>query len=190
MANGPHYQIGNYIGEITAQGLSKASTGNSQIVIRVKVLGTVAANGSFTQEPFQYERTIFQTITPNTIDRVADILEKLGYTGKGFGPFDPSHPQHQSLVGKEVDLFCNHENDLKGELREKWGISTGGGGKALELTPLNPKELRELDSLFGRNLRTTTSTPAPAPARSAATRTATAPEPSDPSVITDDDIPF
>jgi hypothetical protein len=186
MASGPHYQIGNYIGEIVAQGLSKARTGNSQFVVRVKVLGVTGQNGAFLTDPFQYERTIFMTITPNTIDRIADTLEMLGYNRQGFGPLDPSHPQHVSFIGKQVDLYCNHENDQNGNLREKWGISTGSGGKALDLTPLNQKELRELDALFGRNIRSapSTSVASPVTGRAPQNRATTAEE------ITDDDIPF
>lgn len=181
--NGPHYQAGNYLGEITQQGLSKAKTGNTQFVVRVKVLGCPTGDGQYAPDPFQYERTIFLTITQNTIDFVSETLEYLGYDRQGFGPLDPSHPQHQSFIGKQVDLYCTHENDQSGNPREKWRISRNGGSKALELTPLNQKELRELDALFGRNLRSGSSKAAPTPTTNRQTSPAT-PE------ITDDDIPF
>lgn len=184
VANGPHYQAGNYVGEIMQQGLSKARTGNSQFVIRVKVLGTPNGEQSYDRDPFQYERIIFMTITQNTINFVSETLEALGYSGQGFGPLDPSHPQHQSFVGQQVDLYCTHEADQSGNMREKWRISRNGGSN-LELNPLNQKELRELDALFGKNLRGTQTSAAPArtaPAQRSAPSVATE--------ITDDDIPF
>lgn len=179
--NGPHYQAGNYVGEIIQQGLSKAKTGNNQIVLRVKVLGTPDGEGSYARDPFQYDRTIFLTITPNTIEFIADTLEQLEYNRQGFGPIDPSHPQHRSFVGKHVDLYCTHENDQSGNLREKWRISRNALGKGVELTPLNNKELRELDALFGRNLRSSAS------ATATVTKPHTKPTQTE---ITDDDIPF
>lgn len=173
MSNGPHYQAGSYIGEVVAQALSKARTGNSQFVLRVKILGA-GSGTSYSRDQNQYERTIFMTITDGTIDYVANALETLGYNRQGFGPLDPSHPHHQSFVGQSVNLYCKHESDQSGNLRERWQVSKKPASKALDATPLDQKELHALDAKFGKAIR-----PASEPVSRASN-----------SEITDEDIPF
>lgn len=186
MANGPFYESGKYIGKVIQQGFTKAKTGTTQFVLRVKVLGYPNEDGSYTPDAHQYERTIYMPITDKTIDFVAQTLEYLGYNRPGFGPLDPSHPQHQSFVDNQVDLYCAHEADQNGEQRERWRIDRGMGSGA-KLDPLSPKEVRELDALFGKAIRPAgTSAPStPSPAKS---------NPNDfvlaGTEITDDDIPF
>lgn len=160
------YQEGPYVGEIISQALGKAKTGTPQFILQFKVLdgGPV------------YTRTIFMAITEKTVEFVVAALEKLGYGAGTFGALDPSHPNHESFVGRQIDVYCRHENDQNGNLREKWSISRGAS--AFKVDPLDNRELRKLDALFGKQL------PKPAPVSSP-------PRPlADGTVITDDDIPF
>ncbi len=149
--NGPFYQPGVYVAEVTAQALSKASTGTNQFVLRFKILGTPTDDGSFFPDANQYERTIYMALTEKTMTFVAEALEKLGYGGTGFGPLDPSHPNHESFAGNQVDVYCKHENDQSGNPRERWQISRGAS--SLKVVPLEAKEVRELDALFGKALK-------------------------------------
>lgn len=176
-SNGPFYQSGVYVAEITAQALSKASTGTTQFVLRFKVLGTPSEDGSFFPDAHKYERTIYMAITEKTIPYVTETLEALGYGAGGFGPLDPSHSNHESFVGNQIDVYCKHEPDKNGDLRERWQVSRPNAG--IKVIPLEAKEVRELDALFGKSLKgKTKSSPQPAVAVM------------DSMVITDDDIPF
>lgn len=177
MPNGPFYAPGAYIAEVVNQGFNKAKTGNQQFVLQVKILGTPDGDSMMPCEQ-QYDRTIYMTLTEKTAPYVVEALRHIGYTGNSFGPLDPSHPQHHSFVRQQIDVFCKHEADQQGTVRDKWQISTGA--PALKVEPLTPKDIRDLDSLFGRELKSKGAQPVPARAAQQANAT----------VITDDDIPF
>lgn len=185
MANGPFYAEGLYVAEVTAQALGETRTEKPQFILRFKVLGTPTDDGAYAPITHQYERTIYMVITEKTMPYVAEKLNRLGYTGRGFGPLDPDSPNHQSFVGNQVDVYCKHESDDKGGTREKWDISRGPS--ALKVEPLTPKKVRELDALFGKSLVyqgiTPTQPPSALPLKSSAHAL-------DGTEITDDDIPF
>ena len=150
--NKTHYKPGNYIGEVLEQGLSKSSKGNPQFILRVKVLGTPLENDEYEEDKMQYSRTIYYTLTDATIGFVAEALEILGYQGDGIGPLDPAHPKHQSFVGQQVNLYCKHEDNDKLDTVERWSINNGSGA-TLKLIPLDAKEIKRWDALFGKALK-------------------------------------
>jgi hypothetical protein len=146
MANAPHYAKGRYLVEITDQGLTKASTGNFQIVLRFKVLeGTQPVC-----EVQQYERTAYLVITENTVDFLMPKLAALGYDHDSLKHLNLRDPQAHDLRGTQAEFFCKHEQDRNGEWRERWDVAMGGASKPLELKPPDQRELRTLDALFGR----------------------------------------
>jgi len=178
MANRPYYDVGLHVGLIVSQQLTEAKTGTAQFVMRVKIMGAPTGDGGYDPYTNQYERTIYMALTEKTIDFVAPQLQKLGFTGTSLGQLDPNSPNHQSFVNNYADLWCSHKDDQQGNPRESWGISQDQP----EREPLDPKKLRQLDSLFGKALRAT-GKPAPV----------TVQRPSrvdDINEITDDDIPF
>lgn len=180
----PFYDVGPYIGEILQQGLTTASTGTVQFVLRVKVLGVPAGDG-YTPNRQQYERSIYMALTEKTESFVVPILQKLGFHGGSLATLDPGHPQHQSFLGDQVDLWCSHNDDGKGGTREQWSVSMEGAQR--ELVPVDPKKLRQLDALFSKSFSGSKAKPARAkeePAPEKAYFTADSQE------ITDDDIPF
>lgn len=175
---GPFYAPGRYICEMTDQGLSTASTGTPQIVWRFLVLETDRRE----QVPAQYERTIYRAVTERTMPYVLDDLRTLGFRGDSFKELDPNNPDHQSFKGVQFVAFCNHEEGQDGKTREKWGIVNEG---SFEIKPMESKKVRELDALFGKELKklkadtaTTERRPAPVGAQQ------------DEFGITDDDVPF
>lgn len=178
MANAPYYEEGLHFGQITRQGITKASTGNMQVVWGVKVLGVPEGEASFAPHNQQYERTIYWTITEKTMSFIVEKLQALEFSGSKFSQLDPNNPYHVSLVGQQVELWCKHEQGQNG-VREKWDFSNGGP-KPMEA--LTTAEARQLDALFGKSFsKGTTGKPA------------TEKRPSqvdDPAQITDDDIPF
>jgi hypothetical protein len=169
MANsGPFYDVGLYVGEFVSQAIGKAKTGNPQIVFRVKILGTPEVDDTFTPCTQQYERTIYMTLTAGTAAFVSEALERIGFTGTSFSTLDPSSPEHQSFRGQQVNLWCKHETGQDGQVREKWSISKPPSSTQLDVVALSPKELRQLDALFGAALKGKTaakpvSKPAPKP---------------------------
>jgi hypothetical protein len=185
----PFYEPGNYVAEVLQQALGEnENTGTSQLVLQVKILGKPdPADPESYMATQQYTRTIYCYITPKTIDYFIENLKTLGFQGSSFSELDPSSPNFQSFAGRQIEVYCQHEtNTRSGELHEKWGISSGS--KSIEIKPLTTKKTRELDMLFGKNLRAlkaeqSQSKPAPAPAPGAA-------PPQDWGVITDDDVPY
>jgi hypothetical protein len=133
----------------------------------------------YTPHRQQYDRSIYWALTEGTATFVAEKLQRIGFTGKSMGQLDPSHPQHQSFVGQQVDLWCSHEDNNKDGVREKWDLSRELA--AIEYKPLDSKQVRQLDSLFGRALsQKPAAKPVPA---------VVGDSDGDPG-ITDDDIPF
>jgi hypothetical protein len=185
MSSGPQYAEGTHVGQIVGQGLSKAKTGNYQVVLGVKILGLPNDDGSYDPHKFQNVRTIYLTITQGTLEFLMPKMEAIGFNGSSWGQMDPAHPQNINLIGTQVDLWCKHETGQDDVLREKWDISTGPKGIVIEA--LSPKDIRQLDSLFGKALK---------PKAVSGQRTATKPvtkqpplrEDSDPG-ITDADLP-
>jgi hypothetical protein len=193
--NGPYYDEGRYLVEVTDQGFSEAKTGTPQFVLRFKVLGTPDPDGDpqgFEPDSMQYERTFYRAITEKTIPYLTDELAILGFQGTSFRELDKSTPNFHDFTGLRVEMICKHENDREGVLRERWSLSIRGAAPTLE--PMEQSKLRKLDTLFGASLKkaapakAATSKPAPqraqtaAPARTAPAATATE--------VSDDDIPF
>lgn len=175
-SNGPFYDVGVHVGEVVSHYLTKASTGNKQLVMKVKILG-IPEGDSYLAHHFQYERTIFWTITEKTVRFVVEKLQTLGFEGTQISQLDSSHPNHISMKGQQVDLWCKHEPGLDGAMRERWDISNVA--MAREVVPLSAKETRELDALFGKAL---------GKPRSVAKVSAGGSE--EELGITDDDVPF
>jgi hypothetical protein len=174
--NQPYYAEGVYVGEVIGQGLGLTKNGNRQFVLQCKILGT-PIDDSYIPASQQYTRTVYRVITDKTMEYVARDLEALDFDGSnGFGPLDPEHPRHQSFKGHQVNLYCKHEDDLQGFPRERWSIANGAA--SLTLTPVEKKDIRELDQLYGKML----------PKKRAASESNVAV--ADSLEITDDDLPF
>ena len=158
MPKSAFYEQGVHVGEVTKQGLAKAKTGTPQFVLGVKILGVATGDGSYNPHRDSYERTVYMALTEKTLPYVESKLQKLGFAGNSLGQLDPSHPQHQSFVGAQVDLYCKHEYDNTGNTVEKWDIATGSG---ITGDLLDQRDVRQLDALFGRMLRPGTATQKP-----------------------------
>ena len=87
-------------------------------------------------------------------------LSLLGFVGGSTLLLDQDHPQAMPLRGKELAFWCEHKPKQvqqgdqwvdTSEIREVWSIGhASGGGTAA--TPLEDKEQRQLDALFGKAL--------------------------------------
>lgn len=180
--SGPFYAPGRYIGVVTGQGISMTNTGKHQFVLKVNVTGY--QNGEPVEQ--QYERTIYRVLTDKTIEYFMDDLKTLGFTGESFRFLDPGTSGYQDFTGREVPLNCEHDT-YQGKTSEKWSLARAGTSKPIE--PADSASLRQLDNLFGKQLKTLKQTSAasrPAP-RAQAT---SAPPPQDFGGIDDNDVPF
>lgn len=145
------YQPGRYWGKITEQAIGKTSNGNPQIVLRFLVLGRInPANpeGDLLPVESQMERTFYRVITEKTIDFVMQDLETLGFSGTSFSQLDPNHESSQDLTGKELEWSCSHES-YQDDMKERWHLARSG----VVVQPLESKELRKLDAMFGKQLK-------------------------------------
>lgn len=186
MSNAPYYEPGAYVGEVVEQGIAKAkSTGTPQFVLRVRVIGKVDPKDASGYQPVtENERSIYRAITDKTVEYLMEDLKALGFTGASFAELQPGHLHHQSFVGNQIDLYCKHEPDLNGQMRERWNIDRG----APKIESLDAKGMRELDSMFGKHLRAANPTPAKPKPVAKPQQQDDGPAPF--GDITDDDIPF
>lgn len=140
-----YYAEGRYRCQITDQGLTTAKTGNLQVALKFRVLRGTQPQQELEQ---QYERRMWLTATPNTLDFLVPKLVSVGYDRDGLSFIDLANPRHCDLRGNEFDAYCQHE-DKGGDPEEKWNISNGES-KPMELKAPDAKALRNMDMLFAR----------------------------------------
>jgi len=154
MPRGPYYAAGRYWGKVVNQQLGESSTGKPQIVITFQVMGRVNAadpEGELLPCGENYERSVFRSITDKTIDWTMRDLATLGFTGTSFKQIDLGSPNACDLRGHELAFSCQHGTNQEGKPREEWSVS--GEGNSVVVKPLEPKAVRDLDNLFGRQLK-------------------------------------
>lgn len=154
MANAPYYDTGRYACKVVDQALGETGTGKPQFALRFQVLGLVDPKDPKTYIPAaaQYERTHYRTITEKTIPYFIEDLKALGFQGDSFKDLDPKTEGFHDFRGLDIDMWCSHENTQDGSgQREKWGVARQGG--SLEVKPLEAKKIRDLDNLFGKQLK-------------------------------------
>lgn len=140
---------GGYIGAITAQGFNEAKTGNPQFWFDFEVQAKKAGDGSAEPLAEPEKRTYYRVITEKTMPFLLEDLRTIGYDGTSLAMLEPTHPQHFSLVGNVVEMYCGHEL-YEGKTKERWSVSQGQAARE----PLDKSKLRTLDSLFGKFART------------------------------------
>lgn len=146
-----YYDVGLYLGQVTAQAMGETKNGNTQFVLTFNVLGKIDQT-----EPDkliqckQGQRSVFMVFTEKTIEFLVEQLQSIGFHKPSFSFLDPSRPDHQSFIGQEIEVWCAHK-EYEGNPREQWSISNGGGG--LNLKPAQPASIRKLDAMFGAKLK-------------------------------------
>jgi len=168
-----HYEVGRYKCTVKQQGFTTAKTGTQQFYL---VFDVTATDGG--ESVAIHERTYYKALTEKTIEYFATDAKNLGFTGGSLTQLDPSSPQHFSLVGREVTMFCKHGTDASGNAREEWEVGMG----AREMKPADATKLRSLDVLFGNALKRSGG-PRPVAAMPPPPPMAAAP-------VNNDDVPF
>lgn len=142
-----YYPPGNYRAEVTNQALGETKkTGNPQFVLTFRVLEALDHPSPGMNS---YERSIFRVITDNTVEYLLQDLERLGFYGQSFSQLDPETEGFHDFRGKEIEVFCKHE-EYEGNSVERWSLSRGG---SLEIKPLPAKSRRDLDNKYGKQLK-------------------------------------
>lgn len=184
---GCYFAAGRYWGKLIAQGMGESKEKKTPFFAATfEIVGKVdlaKPDGDLLDCP-NGQRTIYLYITDKTVDRVIEDLKALGYDKPAFRFLDPETPGFVDLSGREIGLYCTHE-EYDGKFREKWGIHRDGAGPKIE--PLDQKGLKALDNLFNKQLKAL-AVPAE-PAKAADPATNHAPETVPPGVP-DDEIPF
>lgn len=198
-----------YWGKVTRQAIGKTKNGNPQLVVSFEVIGKIDSRdpeGELLPCPGG-ERSMYRPITEKTAEYVWQDIEAL-CAAKGIEvpasmrAVDPDRGDFScDFVGAELAWYCNHDV-YENKLREKWQISRKTGASAGD--PLDDKEMRQLDALFGKRLKDTkkpaaaSSVPEKARSRTAAAMAAQAPlgddkapwDENEAPAKNDDDIPF
>ena len=192
----PFYAPGRYVCRVEKHDIGTTSKGNVQLVVQFRVIGRPNPDDpeQYYHEKTQLERRYYRVLNENTIEWATEDLKALGFRGDSFEQLSPNHPQAWSFEGVELDMFCNHESDQKGELREVWFIARTGGSLVQEAADVS--KIRELDYVFKKQLQSLKGGDEPpakaaAPARSGKGKpAAAAAKPAAATVIDDGDVPF
>jgi len=147
-----HYAPGTYPAKITGQDIIETEYG-FQLAIRIMpqdgeyertvFLGLTNADGS----PASFE---WEGETINVADQTLDVVAYLGLPDGHISKLSPTHPEHFSLIGLQVEAYCSHKAKQDGSQVERWRINTP---RALPGKPAETNSLKKLDSLFGKALK-------------------------------------
>ena len=137
-----YYEAGRHTGKIVKHGFSKANTGTAQFYLTARIM----ADDNGKPHANQYERTIYRPLTEKTMPYLVEMLDQLHFKGFSLSQLDPGHSQHVSMAGQTIELWCKHENDQEGILRERWQLSMTRN--SAQITPISADEAKQLDGMF------------------------------------------
>ena len=146
-----YYDVGLYLGSVTAQAMSETKNGNPQFVLTFNVIGKLdqsQPDSVIRCNPGQ--RSVFMVFTEKTMDFALENLKAIGFNKSSFSFLDPNRQGYHDFIGQQIEFWCAHK-EYEGNLNEKWSISNGGGG--LNLKPVEPAAIRKLDALYGAKLK-------------------------------------
>jgi hypothetical protein len=144
------FEPGEYRGSVTRWALVKAKNEKKtpQLALSFIPLGRVdPANpdGALLPCP-EVERTVFRSITEKTAKwLLQDLKDIFEYPFDTFAPLDPDNADGFDFHDREFTAVVKYE-EYEGKDHEKWNFGSGVGFNG---DPLNPAEIRRLDTLFG-----------------------------------------
>jgi len=162
------YKEGLHVGECIGQfmGQSDNDKKTPYVALKFKIVARVENDQEYGVDPG--ERTIYLYLSEGALPMTTEVLAFLGFDKDSVKYLNPEQQGFFDFTGQRRDLWCKIE-EYQGKSKEKWNIST----PRKAATPIDDKELRRLDSLFGKAIRAQRgpSVPAAAPAPPAATST-------------------
>lgn len=144
------YEPGRYWCKVTGQAMGTSSKGNPQFVLTFAVVGKVDPSdpgGELISCP-KNERRMFLTITEKTGEYVIKDLKVLGYQKQSFAFLNPDRDGYHDFTGREFEARCE-PNEYEGKTTERWRVV----GEQYKPEPPDPKEIKKLDNLFGKQLK-------------------------------------
>lgn len=141
---------GDFSGTIVDHKIGSAGTGNKQLVFTCNVTHELDEEGNKIALNTPLTRTVFRTITGNTVNRLVQELRLLGYQGNGFSQLDKESCDAQDFIdlsGTEVELRCS-ENNYKGNQNERWDFRFEGLSQGVNVQRAAAEEVRALDAEF------------------------------------------
>lgn len=142
------YKTGLHVGECTCQFMGQSSSEKKTPYLGLKFLIKSRVEGEREIAVESSERTVYLYLSDGALEMTIDAVAHLGYDKDSLKFLDPAQNGFFNFAGQICDLWCKVE-DYKGDSKEKWSIS-------LPRKPVEPpdeKELRRLDSLFGKAIR-------------------------------------
>lgn len=123
----------------------------------------------------------FWYITEDTIDRLWQNLEAIGYPHGTFDQIESDHPECFDFAGIQLDAVCKHEESPDGKNQAKWSLYP-----KKKAGPVAPELMSKLSKFNKKGGSSGASRPSPAkPANTHLTSGTTPPPP-----VSDDDAPF
>lgn len=108
---------------------------------------------AITIKPGEHTRDIIWYLPDGNKDaamRLMDALGILGFDGSSFLEIDPENDKFWDFTKTIITAECRHE-PYDGKITERWQLPFAGIAKVV--TPLDSKELRKMDALFGKELK-------------------------------------
>jgi len=137
--------LGKFECEIAGHRLTVSSNGNHQVEFDLNVLFKLNADGTREAVEGGVRRKKWMTLTDKTIDRFAEDLAFVGFTGSP-AQLDPSHNQHVSLIGK-ISPWFSSKSSYNGKDREEWNVDRPRAAQAPKA--IDQHTLMEADALWG-----------------------------------------
>jgi hypothetical protein len=114
------YTPGRYRAEVRDQGFEEAGTGTPYFFLQLKILARY--EGDQSRECPQFERTYRQYLANDTgVHILRGQLKAVGVEIDDLVVLDPGADGHVSLVGRTLDVTCEHEA-YQGRTVERWQI--------------------------------------------------------------------
>jgi hypothetical protein len=140
------YEQGLYSGECVGQFTGTSSGGTPYFALKFKIIARIVSEQEVRVE--QSERTVYMYLSDKAAPYTVEAIRHLGYDRDSLRFIDPNVDSFFNFAGIVTDLWCKVE-DYQGDTKEKWSIST----PRAPVEPLDDKEMRRLDALFGKALR-------------------------------------
>jgi hypothetical protein len=143
-----YYKTGLHVGECVGQFMGQSDNANKTpyFALKFNIRGRVENDREIPVE--RGERTVYLYLSEKALDMSVDVVAHLGYDKDSLKFLNPEVEGFYNFAGKEVDLWCKIE-EYQGKDTEKWSVSM----PRKPVTPIEDKELRRLDSLFGKAIR-------------------------------------
>jgi len=145
------YEPGNYVCHVVDQAFQMTKTNRPMLVLRVRVTHKVIDEGLPSEQlhPVQdYERTIRLVVVEENEKSMEMMMRKLRYAGFMGDSF-----RDLKLVDCDIRASCR-ESTYEGQPTEDWDLMLPPLASSEPLEG-DPKLVRKLDALFGRQLKAT-----------------------------------